>query len=216
MTVASPSSTATGSHAAASQSPGGPPNAGSDQYTTVPGRLGGSEACPLCGTPLSPEQDWCLRCGAAARTRLAATPNWKAPIATVAVIAALALGVLAAALVKLAGGSGSTAASVTTTVTTAASNTTPTAAVPGVPTTVTPGAAVPGATAPSATTGVLGASTPGTPTTITPTTGSSTPGANGAATAPSATSTGKRIRIPGLSAAERERLRKLGITASPK
>ena len=77
-----------------------------DPHLAVPQRVAGSEACPLCGAPLSPEQDWCLRCGAAARTRLAATPNWKAPIATIAVVAALALGVLAAALVKLAGGSG--------------------------------------------------------------------------------------------------------------
>ena len=37
------------------------------------------EACPLCGAPLAPEQEWCLRCGAAARTRLAASPAWKTP-----------------------------------------------------------------------------------------------------------------------------------------
>jgi hypothetical protein len=56
--------------------------------------------------PLRPEQDWCLRCGAAARTRLAAAPNWKAPVAVFAAVIAICLGVLAAALVKLAGGSG--------------------------------------------------------------------------------------------------------------
>jgi hypothetical protein len=61
------------------------------------------EVCPLCGSPLKAEQSWCLHCGAAARTRLAAQPKWKALVATVAVIVVLSLGVLAAALVTLAG-----------------------------------------------------------------------------------------------------------------
>jgi hypothetical protein len=61
------------------------------------------EACPLCGTPLKVEQSWCLHCGAAARTRLAAQPKWKALVAAFAVIVVLSLGVLAAALVMLAG-----------------------------------------------------------------------------------------------------------------
>ena len=74
---------------------------------TVPG---GAEvdSCPLCGAPLHPEQEWCLRCGAAARTRLAASSNWKAPIIALAVVGILSLGVLAAALVRLAGGFSST------------------------------------------------------------------------------------------------------------
>jgi uncharacterized paraquat-inducible protein A len=63
-----------------------------------------TEACPLCGQPLAPTQDWCLRCGAAARTRLAASPRWTAPVIAVAVVAVIALAVLAASLVKLAGG----------------------------------------------------------------------------------------------------------------
>jgi hypothetical protein len=100
----------------------------------------------LCGAPLDPQQDWCLRCGAAARTRLAATPNWRAPIAAIAVIAALALGVLAAALVKLVGGSESADKTVTTTIATA-----PTASVPTTPAVTTPSvtstAAVPPPTA---------------------------------------------------------------------
>ena len=62
-----------------------------------------ADACPLCGTTLHPAQDWCLRCGAAARTRLAASPNWRAPVALLALVIALALAVLAVALVKLAG-----------------------------------------------------------------------------------------------------------------
>jgi predicted nucleic acid-binding Zn ribbon protein len=61
------------------------------------------ELCPLCGAPLKPEQSWCLRCGAAARTRLAAQPKWKALVVALLVMVVLSLGVLAAALVKLAG-----------------------------------------------------------------------------------------------------------------
>jgi predicted nucleic acid-binding Zn ribbon protein len=59
--------------------------------------------CPLCGTPLQAEQSWCLRCGAAARTRLAAQPKWKALVVALVVVVVLSLGVLAAALVTLAG-----------------------------------------------------------------------------------------------------------------
>jgi hypothetical protein len=140
-------------------------------------QAGAADTCPLCGAPLDPEQDWCLNCGAAARTRLAATPNWRAPAVTVAVIAVLALGVLAAALVKLAGGSGSsTTPPVTTTVTTPAAATTP--AAPGASSTApgatptTPGAAA--ASGAAATTGAAGSTsvttTPGgtSATTITP------------------------------------------------
>jgi hypothetical protein len=43
--------------------------------------------CPRCQTPLQPEQDWCLNCGTAARTAIAATPNWKRPLALLAVVA---------------------------------------------------------------------------------------------------------------------------------
>lgn len=61
------------------------------------------EQCPLCGAALRAEQDWCLSCGAGARTRLAAPPKWKLLVVSLVVVVVLALGVLAAALVKLAG-----------------------------------------------------------------------------------------------------------------
>jgi hypothetical protein len=61
------------------------------------------EVCPLCGAGLKPDQDWCLRCGAAARTRLAAQPKWKALVVALVVVIVLSLGVLAAALVTLTG-----------------------------------------------------------------------------------------------------------------
>jgi len=61
------------------------------------------ESCPLCGASLGATQEWCLRCGAAARTRLAATPRWRAPLVALGVVIVLAVGVLTAALVSLAG-----------------------------------------------------------------------------------------------------------------
>ena len=61
------------------------------------------DLCPLCQTPLRADQDWCLRCGAAARTRLAAQPKWKVLVVVLLLVVVLSLGVLAAALVKLAG-----------------------------------------------------------------------------------------------------------------
>lgn len=87
-----------------------------------------AESCPLCGAPLAPEQEWCLRCGAAARTRLAAAPKWRAPLITLVVVAALALGVLAAALVKLAADSGPTPPAATSVLTTTATSSLPGAA----------------------------------------------------------------------------------------
>jgi hypothetical protein len=62
-----------------------------------------TEPCPLCGAPLGATQEWCLRCGAAARTRLAATPRWRAPLIALAIAIVAALGALTAALVSLAG-----------------------------------------------------------------------------------------------------------------
>jgi hypothetical protein len=161
------------------------------------------EACPLCGAPLDPRQDWCLSCGAAARTRLAATPNWKGPVVTIAVVAVLALGVLAAALVKLAGGSGSSSSSapVTSTVTTAptaSAPVTPTAATPGVPTTIAPD---------TATTPSTGASTP----TVTAQPGNAG-GIASPGTAPTVTAKKGVKPIPGLGGltpAERKKVEKL-------
>ena len=111
-----------------------------------------SESCPLCGAPLHPAQEWCLRCGAAARTRLAASPNWKGPIAALAIVAALSLGVIAAALVKLAGETGPAPTPITRTITAAAAPTAtaPAATVPTTavtpPATSTPTTSLPGAT----------------------------------------------------------------------
>ncbi len=60
-----------------------------------------------------------MLCGAAARTRVAPAPNWKPLIAALAVVIVLSLGVLAAALVKLAGDSASVASAPASVVATA-------------------------------------------------------------------------------------------------
>jgi hypothetical protein len=157
-----------------------------------------AEGCPLCGSPLQGEQEWCLRCGAAARTRLASTPNWRAPLVLLGLMIVLGLGVLAAALVSLAGGSGSTpATTITRTVTTTSitpttpgattTPTTPGATVPTTPT--TPGASTPGATTPTGAT--PGGTAPGSG--LTGTTPGTTPGATktpGTATTPGTANSG--------------------------
>lgn len=57
--------------------------------------------CPRCSTPLQPDQDWCLNCGTAARTAIAATPNWRRPVALLAVVAVLFAAACAWAFVEL-------------------------------------------------------------------------------------------------------------------
>ncbi len=131
-----------------------------------------AEICPLCSAPLQPAQEWCLRCGAAARTRLAASPNWRAPLLGAVAVVVLSLGVLAAALVKLAGTTGPAPQATTKTVTsTQAALSVPSTPAPSTPTVgvtppVTPTSSTP-ITPPASTTtkGVPGAAVPGTTTT---------------------------------------------------
>jgi hypothetical protein len=150
----------------------------------VPAAAPASEACPLCNAPLAPDQEWCLRCGAAARTRLAAAPNWRGPLLALAAVVALALGVLTAALVKLAGDSGPAPAAITRTVT---SGQPTTAAPPAAGSTVTPGATGTVPTTPTTpTTAAPQAGGAVAPPASTPSTTATTPAAPGATTSPSA------------------------------
>jgi ribosomal protein L37E len=61
----------------------------------------GTIACPRCGHNVGPEQEWCLHCGAPARTRLVPTPNWRAPLLVLALVAVLAGVALLLAFVEL-------------------------------------------------------------------------------------------------------------------
>jgi septal ring-binding cell division protein DamX len=60
--------------------------------------------CPNCASPLSPEQEWCLACGAATTTRVAAPRGWRVPLLAAGAIVALLLAAALLALVALARG----------------------------------------------------------------------------------------------------------------
>jgi hypothetical protein len=95
-------------------------------------------ACPRCGAALRPEQDWCLECGAAARTRIARTPAWRVPVFLVALLIGLSGAAAAFAFVRLSNTDDDLRAAKT-----AASLTAPAPA-----TATTPAAAAPPATTP--------------------------------------------------------------------
>jgi hypothetical protein len=119
----------------------------------------GAIRCPWCQSPVAPDQDWCLECGAAARTRLAPTPNWRLPVAALALVAVLAGIGLAVAFVALTQDSSKSPA--TSTITAPVVATEPTAAGPPTSppatattpaiTTTTPAATTPATTTPTGT-----------------------------------------------------------------
>jgi hypothetical protein len=135
-------------------------------------------ACPRCGAHVAPNQDWCLTCGDAARTRLVPTPNWRLPIAIAGLVCALALIVIAISFLQLTRDDApvTTTTPAATTATTPPPATTAPPATPAPPATTAPPAATttaPGATTPGATTPTIpGETTPGatTPGVTTPTT----------------------------------------------
>jgi len=57
--------------------------------------------CPRCDAHLSAEQEWCLQCGAAVGTHVAEPRGWRAPVAVVAVLLALALIAVVLAIAEL-------------------------------------------------------------------------------------------------------------------
>jgi hypothetical protein len=154
-----PPTTAASAGVASISGAGAPPQAGAQ--APVGGANAAApapEACPLCGAPLGPDQEWCLNCGAAARTRLATSSSWKVPVIAIAVVVTLSLGVLAASLVSLAGNSNPAPVTDVTTVTNAETALTP-------PTTTTGVASAPSETARTAT---ISPATPQTGTTTGP------------------------------------------------
>jgi hypothetical protein len=99
----------------------------------VPGPAPVPLRCPRCGANVAPEQDWCLECGAPARTRLAPTPNWRAPIAAVMAVVLVAGVALAFAFTSLTSDDGKVAATATTTAPVQPNETTPQTSVPTAP-----------------------------------------------------------------------------------
>lgn len=61
----------------------------------------GTLRCPRCSAAVGPEQDWCVECGAPARTRLAPTPNWQLPTVALGAVILVASALFAFAFVKL-------------------------------------------------------------------------------------------------------------------
>jgi hypothetical protein len=59
--------------------------------------------CPRCASPLTPQQDWCLACGADVGARVVPAPSWRGPVALVVGLLAIAALALILALVELAG-----------------------------------------------------------------------------------------------------------------
>lgn len=73
----------------------------SEPVAPAPSAAPAEAACPRCGAALRPEQDWCLNCGTAVTTRVAGASGWRAPVAIVAGVLALALAGLVAAFVAV-------------------------------------------------------------------------------------------------------------------
>ena len=71
----------------------------------TPPRVGGENSverrCPRCDATLSAEQEWCLECGAAVGTRIAEPRGWRASLAIVGVLLALALIAVVLAIAEL-------------------------------------------------------------------------------------------------------------------
>jgi len=99
--------------------------------------------CPVCRAELAPEQNWCLTCGAPARTRIARAPNWRVPVIAVLLAIALSIAGLAYAFVKLSDCGPVTATTPTTTVGPAP----PAAGAPAAPAPSAPAAPAPSAPA---------------------------------------------------------------------
>jgi hypothetical protein len=151
----------------------------------------GTISCPRCATAVGPDQDWCLACGAPARTRLVPTPNWRAPVAVLAVVILLAGIALAVAFVALTNDTEPAAPVDSQAPPPSATATQPPASAQPAPTQATPTASTPTAPDTGATTGQGTATAPGTSTGESGTTGQSSRGqstSTGATTDESTTS----------------------------
>lgn len=60
-----------------------------------------AKSCPRCGAGMEAQQDWCVKCGAAAEQRVPGRPGWRSAAAAISASAVLALGAAAAAYAAL-------------------------------------------------------------------------------------------------------------------
>jgi septal ring-binding cell division protein DamX len=73
------------------QEPPPAPEPVAGEAAAAPDTVAPAPVCPRCGAELRPDQEWCLNCGAATATRVAAPAGWRAPLAIVGAVLALAL-----------------------------------------------------------------------------------------------------------------------------
>jgi hypothetical protein len=73
--------------------PEAPREAPQEQPPTKPEAV---RTCASCGSPMEPDQDWCLNCGTAASGSLGQRPGWRAASTVIAITLALVLGAIAA------------------------------------------------------------------------------------------------------------------------
>jgi septal ring-binding cell division protein DamX len=71
--------------------------------TTPPAEEQATRRCPRCAAPLTPQQEWCLNCGADVGSRIVGAPSWRGPVALVVGLLTIAAIALILALVELAG-----------------------------------------------------------------------------------------------------------------
>jgi len=62
--------------------------------------------CASCGSPMEPDQDWCLNCGTAASGSLGRRPGWRAASTVIGLTLVLVLGAIAASYAAITGGDG--------------------------------------------------------------------------------------------------------------
>ena len=110
--------------------------------------------CPRCSATVGPDQDWCLDCGAPARTRLAPTPNWQLPTVALGALVLIAGALFAFAFVKLTDDGDAPASAAPTAITTVAPVVPPPVVAP-------PLTGPTGPTGPTSATGATGPITPG-------------------------------------------------------
>jgi RNA polymerase subunit RPABC4/transcription elongation factor Spt4 len=72
-----------------------------DDTTAVLRDTAPERSCPRCGSPVRPDQDWCLNCGTAVTTEVAGAPGWRAPVVIVAAVLAVAAAALVFAFLQM-------------------------------------------------------------------------------------------------------------------
>jgi hypothetical protein len=181
--------------------PEAPREAPQEQPPTKPEAV---RTCASCGSPMEPDQDWCLNCGTAASGSLGQRPGWRAASTVIALTLALVLGAIAASYAAITSDDGKKPAApapgaaaaaqqqaqATPPATTPPAASTPTQSTPTQSTPTTPSKLPKVKTPKSTGTGAVPITpTTSTPPTSTPTTSTPSPTNTGTTTSPSTTTT---------------------------